>query len=312
MRFASVVQAKLRFLPLAILLSVVTTLLWMELVGVAYLIGDIELDPVLFWKLHPSRIAGINRQGYRGEIMEPEASRRGLRLLMLGDSSTYGVGVFFPRDTYSAQLGRMLRERGTPCQVANLGVPGYTLFQGMEVLRQRAGTLKPDVATFRFGCNDRYYSRTNLTDDNRKLVSAPFLGSPLTDIFRNARYYQFSRSQWGPIRPEEVSQEKTRRVPEPRYEKLVHQAIAFCRARGILPIFIEHVIHAPDPPAVAYNAICRRACAEEGVKYVETAGLREAGEEAFIFDEVHPNRLGHRIIAEALADAIEAAKSTSP
>jgi len=122
--------------------------------------------PVLLWTLPPDTIvddpaAGFprvatNRLGLRGN--PPSGSRRPgeFRVLCLGDSVTFGLGV---RDgeTWPAQLERALVGSptlgGRPVHVLSGAVPGWSSVQGLRLLDELPG-YEADVVVFWFGMND--------------------------------------------------------------------------------------------------------------------------------------------------------------
>ncbi|GAG21823.1 unnamed protein product, partial [marine sediment metagenome] len=213
-------------------------LFWIEAVGLAPIMGDLVIDGRLFWKLHPSKVCGVNKDGYRGVRIDPAAPKDKLRIAAFGDSSTYGLGVVVPDEVYPAKLGRILNERGLPSEVMNFGVPGYTIVQVVRLLRDRALPLRPDIATFCLGHNEGKTSRTRLADSNRRLDEAPFLRSSLARRFRSLRLWQFLRSRWLPIR--EVK-EPSVRVPLDEFRELAAHGIELCRENGVTPVWIEYV-----------------------------------------------------------------------
>lgn len=105
-----------------------------------------SFPPSWFWELRPGasvpNCAGerINDAGFRGRPY-PEARQLGrLRVVTLGDSSTFGMGVCAGQ-TYSAILERSLPES----QVLNFGVIGFSAFQGAKLFAGRARQYRPDI-----------------------------------------------------------------------------------------------------------------------------------------------------------------------
>ena len=80
----------------------------------------------------------INQLGFRGpEISEHD--RR--RILVLGDSFTFGAGVS-DEGTFAAQLDRAIGDSTT---IVNGGQPGYGVFQMAATLRRVGGRIRPDL-----------------------------------------------------------------------------------------------------------------------------------------------------------------------
>ena len=105
-----------------------------------------------------------NDRGYRTPPFADAKAPGVVRIVCLGDSSTFGMQVE-ESATYPRQLAARLEEAAPGrFEVINLGVPGYSSRQGVEQLNQQVLTLQPDVVFFAFGTNDRAWPRA-LSDD---------------------------------------------------------------------------------------------------------------------------------------------------
>jgi lysophospholipase L1-like esterase len=99
---------------------------------------------------------GINRQGWRGPEFVPTFAEDELRVVAIGDSTTFGKGVE-EAECWPRQLERALQEKLGPSRkvmVANLGVNGYSSRDYLEVLRTQALELKPHAVVIGFCLND--------------------------------------------------------------------------------------------------------------------------------------------------------------
>ncbi len=85
----------------------------------------------------------INTYGFRGRTADLSAPA-GCRVMLLGDSFTYGWGVAYPH-TWGAQLADALQAGGTDAQVFNLGVPGGGTADYAAIAEVAAPILQPDV-----------------------------------------------------------------------------------------------------------------------------------------------------------------------
>jgi len=93
----------------------------------------------------------IDARGFRDGLHQPAA---GARLLALGDSFTFGMGV---RDdeTWPAQVERDLRRRtGQPVVVVNAGTISYGVFQEYDLLRERGLAVRPRTVVHGLYWND--------------------------------------------------------------------------------------------------------------------------------------------------------------
>ena len=106
-----------------------------------------------------------NAQGFRTPTVSLKKPAGVFRIVCLGDSTTFGFNVE-EVDTYPRVLERLLAEAnpGRRFEVLNFGVPGYSSRQGLELIRQDVLQYEPDLVTFAFGTNDRFWRRP-LTDD---------------------------------------------------------------------------------------------------------------------------------------------------
>lgn len=76
------------------------------------------------------------------------------RVLALGDSFTYGYYVH-NEEAWPARLEEVLRQQMSgPVQVLNAGVPGYTVEDELEYLREKGLALQPDLVVLGIYTND--------------------------------------------------------------------------------------------------------------------------------------------------------------
>jgi lysophospholipase L1-like esterase len=160
------------------LLIVTCTVLFLECSarGVLTFRADIQAEPTtwyiysdeLGWKKRPGFIGimeekeiSIEReklrrefdsQGFSAEDSAQVADNRIPKIITIGDSSTLGYGVP-PDRTYAEQLDAMLPDM----HVINLGVSGYTSYQGLRVLEKYMPVLNPSLIIVSFNFNDRRY-----------------------------------------------------------------------------------------------------------------------------------------------------------
>ncbi len=105
------------------------------------------------WKDNPSWEIVLNADGFRTDA--PRTDEPACRIICLGDSWTFGMNVG-EEQTYPRRVEARLREAVPQgdIEVVNLGVLGYSSYQGLELLKKKAPELNPDIVLIGFGMND--------------------------------------------------------------------------------------------------------------------------------------------------------------
>ncbi|MBI1739036.1 MAG: SGNH/GDSL hydrolase family protein [Acidobacteria bacterium] len=101
-----------------------------------------------------------NSMGYRGHEVAAPKPPGTYRIMALGDSITWGVGVK-DSDTYSAALEQLLNQQeaqkaGVHFEVVNTGVGGYSTHQERLTFERDHRMLCPDLVTLGYTSNDFY------------------------------------------------------------------------------------------------------------------------------------------------------------
>ena len=151
-------------------------------------------DPILGIRLNPGYdgwFAGVparvNTLGFRDNRDYDAAKPPGtFRILVLGDSVTFGHGTLF-ETTYPYLLEQRLRSwrPSTSWQVWNLGVPGYNTGQELSQLRQVGPRYQPDLVIVGFYPNDM---------SNNEVVEQPSLARRLSSAVQRgmqSRLYSY-------------------------------------------------------------------------------------------------------------------------
>jgi len=126
--------------------------------GVAYTMPDEELSHVNK-PLADVDVRGadfryrvrINAMGFRGKKLRSSAD---VRILLIGDSCTFGSGVD-DDETFAFHLQRLLNEAGNErVEVINAGVYGYGALQAKGLALRVWDAIKPDIVVFTHCGND--------------------------------------------------------------------------------------------------------------------------------------------------------------
>jgi lysophospholipase L1-like esterase len=122
--------------------------------------GNLEFHPVRGWANSPGiRVVGASEEyvttlthnslGLRGGELSARKPDGAARVLVVGDSMTYGLGVE-DGETYPAVLDHLAPD----LEVVNLGVQGYSGAQELLLLRELAPRLAPNLVVIAFFWND--------------------------------------------------------------------------------------------------------------------------------------------------------------
>jgi lysophospholipase L1-like esterase len=278
-------------------------------------------DPVLLWAPRPGFSGvfpasdiipfSVNSLGYRGK--EPARGKQVERLLVVGDSFTFGLKV---RDceTYSFLLGEELSRRfpDVEIDVVNAGVPGYSCFQEFHRLRRSLSLFHPRLVLVALPVNDvrkAPYPERRLTTFNplfytvmeRVIPFRTFLA--LREIFEGHLKKKAARDL--PNSYERVTVEE--------HVENMERIVALARRKGAKVFFVS----LPHLERAAEHRRFRSAFIDVAAKlhvpsldlysrWLETKSEAEL-ERLFIrgCKNRHPNSEGHREIARELAEFLD-------
>jgi lysophospholipase L1-like esterase len=280
--------------------------------------------PKLFWELRPGLDVPFDGVGDRtdsrglrnaAEIGEKTSVQR---VLCLGDSCTYGLGVAIE----SVWPTVLAREHGH--DVINAGVPGYSTYQALRLFEDRCRDLEQDVIVLGFGVNDVSSWGTmqddgfyGLTDRERAMHSRYLVGT------RNSRLLEWIESLSLPA-PEDLrgvlTADARPRVPIEEFrENLLRLASKAPRsvllvwslrqqlqpARDLGPI-VGTQRDFPFRRFAAYQEVMRGLQSPEIAVLDMGKVFLESGHEleSLYWDSVHPTVLGHRVLAQALHEVL--------
>jgi lysophospholipase L1-like esterase len=281
-----------------------------------------------------------NKDGFRTHPFVPKKDGV-LRIVSLGDSSTFGWGVD-NEYTYQSLLERKLAlSRGGAVEVFNLGIPGHTTRHGLGILHHYAWDLKPDVLLVSFGGNDARFMLQTI--DQVLAADDTLLGGVRWTLFKLKTFKLLRRlvlSASDPFKaPAKSPEKKPTLVPAVSiegYKANLKAMIAEAHRRGVAVVLIgvcstdtylgamAEVAQSENVPFVDAKKLFQDSIAalKEGRLYKEEVDFYRNiyGDEAMAgsswmyvtTDGCHPNRAGTNLIADALAPAVEKALATRP
>jgi hypothetical protein len=127
--------------------------------------------------------ASTNALGLRGEELLEPATRP--RILVLGDSQTFGHGVL-DEDPYPRRLQDLFESRGETVEVINAGMKGFGSDQSYKLFVERLRGLDPDLVILAHYWNDIYdnVSKALYVIEDEQLVELDATGHPLYRLGR--------------------------------------------------------------------------------------------------------------------------------
>lgn len=309
--------------------------------------GIFEGDPLLLWRLKPNldhavwdfTVLSTNAEHLRSEhpLESLPAKRAGtIRIVCLGDSVTFGyrVPAVWPNKPteydpewlpFPMLLEKQLRAANPnrEIDVVTMAVPGYTSHQGLAWLRRDIDKLQPDLLVVSFGWNDASLSdapdreaiKTNRTSVGiRRLIdsSQAFAHAVHWLRTREAKKQQI-RNQ---TEPQTRAARPTARVSEQEYlnNMLAIEDLARQRGAGVIVIAAPYRDHSRDAPEadlmLQYRLALGTTMRQRGTPFLEIRELTEdayPSNEGWFGERIHPNHMGHRLIASELLKLIGSA-----
>lgn len=255
------------------------------------------------------RLAGwvtLRGRAAGGEASDPAA----FRILNLGESTTFGLGVQ-PHQAYPAVVADILRQRHPErrFQSVNRGVPGLVTASMLRTLPDKLAEPRLDLVTILAGANDYNEQLNGLENPDEFWLPSPLafdLTRPGVKIEHGeVIYYRHGASQ-NILYERPTDDAKIARVTA-RLEGNLEKMITLGRQAGVRVLLVGYL------QAIEENRVLQRVAERAGVPFVSTFIDRDRRPaDLFVADGWHPSPLGHRHIAEAMADSIEPILAPAP
>jgi lysophospholipase L1-like esterase len=259
----------------------------------------------------------INEHGFRGSGFPTQKPEGGLRLMLLGDSFTFGEGVRL-EDTFAVQLQGQLREERPELEVLNLGVSSWNTQDEYIYLNRLGHKFEPDLVVVVFVLNDAAYSGgLDLWEDFRKRYEA--IGLLKRSYLASYVYSAVAREISGRRYVESLVGSA---LDEPTLWKIglgmlsrmdgISQKLGARFAVVIFPFMYQLDHRYPFAPL---HELVRKHCESEGIPVLD---LLEAFRGQDYLDlwvhpsDQHPNEIGHAIAARAMADFVQSKHLLDP
>jgi len=241
----------------------------------------------------------ISAQGLRDRDFDPAPPPGRIRIMMLGDSLTFGWGV--PGDrTYSKRLEQMLRGSGRDVEVVNTGVGNYNTEMEVAYFLERGIKLKPQYVVLNYFINDAEPTpRYDVSFVARHSRAYVYFASRADAFLRQASMAQ--HSDWKTYYASLYQQGDGLK----RVAAAVARLAQRCREEGIA-LYLANYPELRDPRDYPFPYVDRaieRIASENGLKYVPLLGaVRELEPESLWVTrpDPHPSVRAHEAFAQAL------------
>lgn len=266
----------------------------------------------------------IDAAGRRAGAQHPDSL--GVRVLVLGDSFTFGVGAA-PEDVWTSVLVRSLAARGLRVDLVNAGVEAYDTRAEAHYLFELAPKVRPDVVVLAFLANDVYTNRPldqaprrsadqqrgggfelhSVAWAKRVVMQSDWLYSILFLVTPRKEYYATP-----------VTEHVTRQLGVTR--DLIGAMESYCRQRGVDFVVVSipqqfgvivtangYRFRGVDPELIDENlaGLARaRGFPWIAMQRALADAYRETGRDAYYRVDGHMTVEGNRIVGQSVADAL--------
>ncbi|MCA8943854.1 MAG: SGNH/GDSL hydrolase family protein [Planctomycetes bacterium] len=281
-----------------------------------------EPDAERFWRINPrAHHVEANPDGFRGNWVDARKSPHEFRIVCVGDSCTFGVGVRYD-ETFGVRTERTL-QRAWPDRVVStvlLGVPGYSTHQCRVAFVPRAAELAPDLTVLYVGAWNDFGPAVGATDREQAERAG---WSRIRRVLDRAV---------GPDRAELAAEQKDlfvngnaparRRVSIDEFRANVEAIVVAARDAGsevlvVFPTWPRKTI-ADFPIVLDYSAALRTLAQELGTKTLDTEDLFDSlcgriptgwldeadPRDSLFVDWVHPSPYGHLLLAQGICSTV--------
>jgi lysophospholipase L1-like esterase len=272
----------------------------------------LEPDDTLFWRLRPN-LGGVRLGGHISSSAPLDftvsTDRLGCRLpaagpterliACLGDSCTFGVGVD-DEQAYPA----VLQARLADARCINLGVPGYSAYQGRRRLEAFPFDRPPRVVIICFGFND-----TATWDGRSDLEHARLSAERNHSILRYSRLMgivvnAFARSA---LRPASAHPARPR-LSDDEFMGELRGIAAWCRACGAVPLLLVWPQRGPKGQGLLSREqqVLQRLGESDHIRVVDLLPVfGQAPADRLFVDVVHASPAGCELAARTLQPTVE-------
>jgi len=285
-------------------------------------------DAFLMWSPRPGysdHFITINSHGLRDKEYTYTKPKNVFRILCLGDSCTFGLGVSISKTYHSLLENKLNQEYPTDkirYEVINAGCTGYTSSQGLSFYRLKGRHYKPDIVVCYFG-NNEVVKQVHLSDRNILYDSVPYgLKFFQNQVLLRSALYRLMRK----FIIEKVGKKDTKeaenvaRVSIEDYGKNILMFEHLCKKSDSEVIFLaapisKNAVFAGKPKMkddiILYRKFLEEMAKEHNLHMLKIAEMTElsemVGSDRIYFQDVsHPTEMGHELIMNRLYEYLVA------
>jgi lysophospholipase L1-like esterase len=261
-------------------------------------------DPNLIWK--PKKNYSVfNSQGFRGRELGYKKNGE-FRIFTIGDSNTLGWQGEQDAPNWPMYLEDLIRGSNKRITVTNVGVWGYSSFQGLRRF-QEILQYQPDMVIISFGSNDahqvifsdeEYAGQNKQTDIYKKILN--FRISKLIIAFHD-KLILFRKEDGKLLTP---------RVSLRDYKSNLNEIIKTAKENNIKTVLLTRPFIGESPDKLwwknfgpAYNSTTMDVAKNNGIPVVDVYEYFK-DKDLYFTDVCHFTRLGHKIAAALIYDKI--------
>lgn len=296
---------------------------------------QVSSDRELGWELVPSaEIKGegvtynINSKGFRGPEFNAEKAPGGFRVLCIGDSMTFGLGLQDDR-TFPARLEQILKKYNPKADVINMSVPGYNTRQELNLFNTRGIGYNPDAVILGYCRNDlvnfQYNPKTGQLLLSTSDIPVNRLGKTVIGIVQNSFIFQWVLGPKWAKRKKDMPPEEVARMELKRAEIIkaswktntdrLREFKKICDKNNIDCYFLafpfKNAIQFSDNDILKkWQEPYREACKDIGIKYLDIfPPYEKLGVKAFVMPDYrvyddHPSAEAAYAIAKIAGAAL--------
>ena len=277
----------------------------------------------------------INSAGFRDKEYPIEKEIGIYRIMVIGDSFTFGMGVNL-EDTYVKGIERLLQKENINLEVINCGVTAYLMWQNYEVLKRKALPYKPDLVVLGIFLNDIEQSKppyknfsewkgSNIFEEeqNTSLKDKFYIRNYIKNldrIFKFRNRYRRGHNYLKTIeeRKKTVIQNWLKimygKLEERKYiefEDTLNKFVETAKNANcdVLVAYIPDAVQLHDLEGQEINRFIKRICQKMGIPFVDITPKFEMDSDPsslYLFPlDAHTSPKGHKLIAESIVEKIK-------